>query len=118
VGFGGKGLFWVKVEADGFTGPNAKFLPPTVQQGLRQRLDAAAGDLLLLVADQEEIVCKALGQLRVEIAGPAGLGSQDRRQYAIAWIVDFPSFIWDEEGKRWMANHHPFTSPDDQYLHL
>jgi len=57
-----------------------------------------------------------LGQLRVEIAGPAGLGAQNPREYAIAWIVDFPSFIWDAEEKRWMANHHPFTSPHDQYL--
>ena len=108
----------MKVETDTFTGPNAKFLPATLQQTLRQRLGAAAGDLLLLVADQQEVVCKSLGQLRVEIAGPAGLGSQDRRQYAIAWIVDFPSFFWDDEEKRWMANHHPFTSPHDQYLEM
>jgi aspartyl-tRNA synthetase len=118
VGLGGKGLFWVKVEADSFTGPNAKFLPAPVQQGLRQRLGAAAGDLLLLVADQEATVCKALGQLRLEIAGPAGAANNDRRQYEIAWVVDFPSFIWDEEEKRWAANHHPFTSPHDQYLEL
>jgi aspartyl-tRNA synthetase len=118
VDFGAKGLFWVKVEADSFGGPNAKFLPPAVQQDLRQRLGAADGDLLLLVADQEEVVCKALGQLRVEIAGPAGLGNHDRRQYAIAWIVDFPSFIWDDEEKRWAANHHPFTSPHDEYLEM
>jgi aspartyl-tRNA synthetase len=116
--FGGKGMFWVKVEADSFTGPNAKFLPANVQQGLRQRLNASAGDLLLLVADQEEIVCKSLGQLRVEIAGQAGLGAQNPREYAIAWIVDFPSFIWDDEEKRWVANHHPFTSPHDEYLDL
>jgi aspartyl-tRNA synthetase len=116
VGLGGKGLFWVKVEADSFTGPNAKFLPSTIQQTLRERLSAGAGDLLLFVADQEEIVCKALGQLRLEIAGPAELANHDRGQYAIAWIVDFPSFIWDDEEKRWAANHHPFTSPHDEYL--
>jgi aspartyl-tRNA synthetase len=46
------------------------------------------------------------------------LGSQDRRQYAIAWIVDFPSFFWDDEEKRWVANHHPFTSPHDPYLEM
>jgi aspartyl-tRNA synthetase len=118
VDFGGKGMFWVKVEADGFTGPNAKFLPANVQQALRQRLDAAAGDLLIFVADQEETVCKSLGQLRLEIAGPAGLANHDPRHYAIAWIVDFPSFLWDEQEKRWVANHHPFTSPHDQYLEL
>jgi aspartyl-tRNA synthetase len=118
IAFGAKGLFWVKVEADTFTGPNAKFLPAPVQQGLRQRLGAAAGDLLIFLADQEETVCKSLGQLRLDIAKQAGLCDFDKRQYEIAWIVDFPSFIWDAEEKRWMANHHPFTSPHDEYLDL
>jgi aspartyl-tRNA synthetase len=118
VGLGGKGLFWVKVEADSFTGPNAKFLPSTIQQALRERLGAGAGDLLLFVADKEEIVCKALGQLRQEIAGPAGLANFERGRYAIAWVVDFPSFTWDDEEKRWVANHHPFTSPHDEYLDI
>src|SRR5206468_10758479 len=78
----------------------------TLQQTLRQRLGAAAGDLLLLVADQQEVVCKSLGQLRVEIAGPAGLGSQDRRQYAIAWIVDFPSFFWEDRNSTRLNSSH------------
>jgi aspartyl-tRNA synthetase len=117
VGLGGKGLFWVKVEADSFTGPNAKFLPSTTHQGLRERLSAGPGDLLLFVADQEEVVSKTLGQLRLEIAQQAGLANHPK-QYAISWIVDFPSFIWDDEEKRWAANHHPFTSPHDQYLEL
>jgi aspartyl-tRNA synthetase len=116
VASGAKGFFWVKVEADNFTGPNAKFFPVSVEQGLRQRLSATAGDLLIFVADQEEIVCKSLGQLRLDVAKQAGLCDFDKRQYVIAWIVDFPSFIWDAEEKRWMANHHPFTSPHDEYL--
>ncbi len=118
VDFGAKGLFWVKVEADSFTGPNAKFLPAAVQQGLRQRLGAEAGDLLVFVADQEEIVCQSLGHLRADVARQAGLCDNNQRQYAIAWIVDFPSFSWDKEEKRWVANHHPFTSPHDEYLNL
>src|SRR5205807_10554869 len=54
--FGAKGLAWMKVEADKFTGSIEKFFPAPVQQGLRQRLGAAAGDLLLFVADKEEVV--------------------------------------------------------------
>lgn len=118
VNFGAKGLFWVKVEADSFTGPNAKFLPAPVQQGLRQRLDAEPGDLLVFIADKEGIVCQSLGHLRTDIAAQAGLCDYNRKQYAIAWIVDFPSFMWDEEEKRWVANHHPFTSPHNEYLDL
>jgi aspartyl-tRNA synthetase len=118
VGFGAKGLAWLKVEAEKFTGSIEKFFPATVQHGLRQRLDASASDLLLFLADQEEVVSKAFGYLRVEIAAQAGLCDFDRRQYAITWIVDFPSFVWDEEEKRWVANHHPFTSPQDEYLDL
>ncbi len=116
--FGGKGLAWVKVEADKFTGSIEKFFPVAVQQGLRQRLSAAAGDLLLFVADKEEVVGQTLGHLRADIAGDAGLCDYARRQYAITWIVDFPSFMWDDEEKRWVANHHPFTAPQDEYLDL
>ena len=63
-------------------------------------------------------MCSSDLQLRLDIARQAGLCDFDKRQYAIAWIVDFPSFFWDAEEKRWAANHHPFTSPHDEYLDL
>ncbi len=116
--FGAKGLAWVKVDADKFTGSIEKFIPLAVQAGLRQRLGAVAGDLLLFIADKEEVVCQALGHLRAHIAGLVGLCDYDKVQYALTWIVDFPSFGFDNEEKRWVANHHPFTSPKDEYLEL
>jgi aspartyl-tRNA synthetase len=114
--YGAKGLAWVKVDADKFTSPIEKFLPAAVQQELRTRLSAAAGDLLLFVADKEDTVCQALGNLRAHLAGTLKLFDPNRPDYKIAWVFDFPSFIWDDEEKRWAANHHPFTAPMDDDL--
>src|SRR5205823_14521435 len=115
--FGAKGLAWMKVEADKFTGSIEKFFPAPVQQGLRQRLGAAAGDLLLFVADKEDVVADALGHLRLDIAAQAGLADFTPLKFAPpVWVVDFPSFTWDADEKRWAANHHPFTSPQDESL--
>jgi aspartyl-tRNA synthetase len=117
--FGAKGLAWMKVDADKFTGSIEKFFPPAVQQGLRQLLSAEAGDLLLFVADKAEIVSQALGHLRAHIAGDAGLCDYRPGNFSRpTWIVDFPSFLWDTDEKRWVANHHPFTSPKDEFLEM
>jgi aspartyl-tRNA synthetase len=113
---GAKGLAWIKVEADKFTSPIEKFLPAEVQRALRQQLKAGAGDLLLIVADKEDVVCQSLGALRTHLAGTLGLIDPSRHDFKAAWIVDFPSFIWDAEEKRWAANHHPFTAPRDEDL--
>ncbi len=113
---GAKGLAWIKVEAEKFTSPIEKFLPQPVQQALRERLAAKPGDLLLIVADKEDIVCQALGNLRLHLAGALKLIDPDKLDYRIAWVIDFPSFIRDEEEKRWAANHHPFTAPMDEDL--
>ncbi|MCS6852539.1 MAG: aspartate--tRNA ligase [Gemmataceae bacterium] len=109
--FGAKGLVWIKVEGDKLTSPIEKFLPPPAQQALRQALGASPGDLLLIVADQEEIVCQALGNLRTRLASLLNLVDPNKPDFKIAWIVDFPQFLWDDEEKRWVANHHPFTAP-------
>ena len=113
---GAKGIAWVKVEADKFTSPIAKFLPPSTQQALRERLGASAGDLLLFVADKEEVVCQTLGTLRAYLAQHLKLLDPAKPDFKIAWVIDFPSFIWDAEEKRWAANHHPFTAPMDQHV--
>ena len=114
--YGAKGLAWIKVEADKFTSPIEKFLPAAVQQLLRQKMGAAAGDLLLLVADQEDTVCQALAALRQHLATQLKLFDPTKPIYKIAWVYDFPAFIRDEEEQRWAANHHPFTAPMDEDL--
>ena len=113
--YGGKGCAWVKVEAEKLVGGIEKFLTPH-QALVRQTMQAKAGDLLLFVADQEAVVCQALGNLRVHLANLLKLFDPARLDFQILWVTDFPSFIWDEEEKRWAANHHPFTAPMDEDL--
>jgi aspartyl-tRNA synthetase len=114
--YGGKGCAWTRVEAEKFTGGSEKFLTPAIQQRLRERLSGKPGDLLLFVADKEDVVCQALGNLRQHVAGQLGLLDAVKGEFKIAWVVDFPSFLWDDDEKRWVANHHPFTAPQDQFL--
>lgn len=116
--FNAKGLAWIKVEAEKFTSPIEKFLPAEVQKNLRERLAAKPGDLLLFVADTEDVVAQALGALRVEVARRLGLIDAAKKDFKLAWIVDFPAFTWDDEESRWASNHHPFTAPRDEDLHL
>jgi aspartyl-tRNA synthetase len=117
-GYGAKGLAWLKVEGDKLAGPIAKFIPDTVQPELRQRLGAAPGDLLLMVADKEEVVAQSLGALRTNLAAALKLVDPTKKDFKIAWVLDFPSFIWDDEEKRWAANHHPFTAPQNEHVDL
>jgi aspartyl-tRNA synthetase len=114
--YGAKGLAWIKVEAGKFTSPIEKYLPAPAQQALRERVQATAGDLVVIVADKEDVVCQALGNLRVQLATTLKLFDPSKPDYKIAWVYDFPSFIWYDEEKRWAANHHPFTSPMDEDL--
>ena len=111
--WGAKGLVWVKVTADGFQSPVARFLD-AVRPALTEALGAAAGDLLLLVGDTRATAATVLGRFRVELAQRHGLIPPDRD--AMLWVVDFPSFEWSEEDRRWHAMHHPFTAPRDEDL--
>lgn len=113
---GAKGIAWIKVEKDKFTSPIEKFLPAASQQAFRERFGLEAGDLLLLVADREDVVCQTLGTLRQHLATTLKLYDPSKPDFKIAWVIDFPSFVWDDEEKRWAANHHPFTAPMDADL--
>src|SRR6202022_2347848 len=86
------------------------------QQALRQKMSAEPGDLLLFVADTEDVVCQALGNLRTHLAAALKLYDPAKPDFKIAWIIDFPLFTWDKDEKRWAANHHPFTAPMDEDL--
>ncbi len=112
--YGAKGLVSIKVEAEKLNSSIEKFLPKPVQDQLRQVMQAKPGDLLLLVADKEDVVCAALGALRVHLGGSLKLFNP--ADYQMVWIVEFPLLSWDAEEGRWAANHHPFTSPMDEDL--
>jgi aspartyl-tRNA synthetase len=114
-GLGAKGLVWVKVTAEGFQSPVARFLEP-VREVLLRRLGAGPGDLLLLVGDAMPLAAVVLGRLRVELAQRHGLVPAGRT--ALAWVVDFPLFEYNAGEKRWDPMHHPFTAPRDEDVAL
>ena len=111
-----KGLAWMKYEGDKFTGSIEKFFPDAVKAKLKERLGVAPGDLVMFVADKADVVADSLGALRVYLANKLGLIDPAKKEYKFAWVMDFPMFTWDEDEKRWVANHHPFTSPRDEDL--
>ena len=109
-----KGLAWIVLEEGGFKSSFAKFLTEDTLAAFKARLGAEAGDLLLFVADKDDIVFDALGHLRLAIAEKTGLiepGTWD-----LLWVTEFPLLERDEEEGRWVAKHHPFTSPMDEDL--
>ncbi len=113
AGFGAKGLAWFRVEADGtLTSTIAKNFTPELLKEFAARLKAEPGDLLLFVADVWKVTCKALYALRTKIG--ADMKLYDPRAMHFSWVVEFPMFDFDDEEKRWVAMHHPFTSPRDQ----
>ena len=113
--YGAKGLAWIIVNEDGsIKSPIAKFFSDEQMKAILSAGAAVPGDLLLFVADKKSVVAQALGALRLEMAKRLGLIDEDK--LAFAWVVDFPMFEYDEEEKRFVAMHHPFTSPRDEDL--
>jgi aspartyl-tRNA synthetase len=112
--YGAKGLAYVKMTAEGWQSPIAKFFSPEEIAAMDKAFDAQEGDLLLFVADKPKVVNDSLGKLRNHLAGILGL--LDKDVFNFVWITDFPLLEWDEDGKRWAAVHHPFTAPMDEDL--
>ncbi|MEK6530974.1 MAG: aspartate--tRNA ligase [Deltaproteobacteria bacterium] len=112
AGFGAKGLAWVKVTAEGWSSPIAKFLSEEERLGISSIVGAAAGDVILFAADLGATANTVLGRLRLHIASRLGLIPKDK--FNFIWVVDFPMFEYDEKEKRCTAVHHPFTSPVDE----
>lgn len=108
---GGKGVLTAKVEASGLSGGFSKFLDGGRAGSLRQKLQAKPGDLLALVADFPDRAAAICGALRLHVAQRQGL--LDPRRYAPCWVIDFPMFEIDAQG-RVAARHHPFTCPMDE----
>jgi aspartyl-tRNA synthetase len=110
-----KGLAWMKVGANReVTSPIAKFFTEEEMTAILDRMNAKEGDLLLFVADKDSVVFDALGQVRLEVARRLDL--LDNSVYKMLWVTEFPLFEEDEETGRFIAKHHPFTSPVDEDL--
>jgi aspartyl-tRNA synthetase len=103
---GAKGLVWAVLEAgDEWRSPIAKFLSQDEMAGAAKALRAGHGDVLFIVADEPNVVARVLGGLRTE------LGAGKLEGHDLVWVTDFPMFEWDEDEKRYIAMHHPFTAP-------
>ena len=114
--YGARGLAWVKLQDQGWQSPLAKFFPAGVQAALNDRLGARAGDLLLFVADTPLVANTALGQIRLHLGQRQGLIKTDT--YSLVWVTDFPLLEFDRDEGRYVAMHHPFTSPRDEDVPL
>lgn len=116
--YGAKGLAWIMVNEDGSVkSPIAKFFAAEQVEAILKAGAAEPGDLLLFVADKKAVVAQALGALRLEMAKRRNLIDEDK--LAFTWVVDFPMFEYNEDEKRYVAMHHPFTAPrkeDLEYL--
>lgn len=112
---GARGLAWIKVTDEGLESSIVKFFPARARQLLRSALHAQPGDLLLFVADQPATVATALGNLRLELARQQDLMKAD--DFSFLWVTQFPLLEFDDGEKRYVACHHPFTSPIEADLH-
>jgi aspartyl-tRNA synthetase len=106
---GAGGLAWFKAAGGGLESPIAKFLQPGQAERLRNRMEAADGDLLLMVADRAPVALAALAALRSLLGKELGLAKGSA--FLFTWILDFPLFTYNEEEKRLESEHHPFTAP-------
>lgn len=108
-----KGMAWIVVEEDGsLRSQIAKFLSEDEIGAILKKTGAKPGDALLIIADKDEIVYDALGNLRLEVARRFDL--IDKSKFNFLWVTDFPLFEYSEEEDRYVAKHHPFTHPVDE----
>jgi aspartyl-tRNA synthetase len=119
--YGAKGLAYIRVNdrtkpnEEGLQSPIVKFLKPDQLAAILERTGAQDGDVIFFGADRRKVVNDAMGALRVKVGHEKGHAEAGWRPL---WVVDFPAYEYDEEGKRWLAAHHPFTSPKDEHVDL
>ncbi|HEU5138123.1 MAG TPA: aspartate--tRNA ligase [Steroidobacteraceae bacterium] len=111
--YGAKGLAYIKVNEtakgkEGLQSPIVKFLSDESVKGILERTGAKDGDLVFFGADSAKVVSDAIGALRLKVGVDQKLTTEGWKPL---WVVDFPMFDWDPDEKRWVAMHHPFTSP-------
>ncbi len=114
--YGAKGLAWMKLTDEGVDSPIGKFLTEDDINAITERMEAKTGDLILFVADEPSVVFATLGALRCEIAKK--LDKIEEGDYKILWINEFPLFEYSEDDDRFVAKHHPFTSPLDEDMDM
>jgi aspartyl-tRNA synthetase len=119
--YGAKGLAWIKVNdasqlnESGLQSPIVKNLSQPALRAAIERSAAKNGDLIFFGADKAKVANEALGALRAKIGHERGFAEKGWRPL---WVLDFPMFEWDDDGKRWNAMHHPFTAPAEGHEDL
>lgn len=108
---GAKGLVWIKWDMEGVTSSVSKFFSPEKLKELMTATGAKQGDATLIVGDDFEIMCASLSTLRLHLGKE--LKQIDTTKYKFLWVTDFPLLEYSPDDKRWVARHHPFTSPAD-----
>ena len=111
------GVVYIKCNTDGtYKSSVDKFFNEEQQKAIAAQCGAATGDLVLMLAGAETRTRKAMSELRLEMGNRLGL--RDHDVYKPLWVIDFPLFEYDEDGGRWVARHHPFTSPKPEHIEL
>lgn len=110
-----KGLAWIAYKEDEIKSPISKFFDEAGMQAIIEAAGAKTGDLILIVADMDNVVLQSLGALRLELAKELGI-LENNKEFNFVWITEFPLLEYDEEENRYVALHHPFTSPMDEDL--
>lgn len=109
VTFGAKGIAYLALTSEGVKSPIAKFFSPDELDTIIGRFGAKPGDLILLIADKPKTALSAMGQIRLELGKRLNLVSGDC--FKLLWVLNFPLLEYDQEERRYVAVHHPFTSP-------
>ncbi|MEG2291488.1 MAG: aspartate--tRNA ligase, partial [Clostridium sp.] len=112
-----KGLAWIAYKEGEIKSPISKFFSEEEMQNILNAAGAEVGDLVLIVADVDSVVLQSLGALRLELAKELGI-LENNKEFNFVWITEFPMFEYDDEEKRFVALHHPFTAPMDEDMHL
>jgi aspartyl-tRNA synthetase len=115
---GAKGLSWIKVTAEGINSPLEKVLGAEKLKQLFTELAVSEGSIVFIVADTYDITYKSLGALRLNLAHKTGLYATIENTFHFSWVIDFPLLEFSEEDNRWIARHHPFTSPKADQIDL
>ncbi len=110
-----KGLAWIAYKEDEIKSPIAKFLSEEQMQAILNKVEAKAGDLILIVADKDSVVLQTLGALRLQLAKELEI-LKDNKEFNFVWVTEFPLVDYNEEENRYVAAHHPFTMPMDEDL--
>lgn len=108
--YGAKALANLKLTAEGFAGSVTKVLSDAEKEALRTMLNVEENDIVFFVADKKKVAQSSLGALRVKLGHDLDLINKDA--YEFLWVTDFPMFEYDENENRYVAAHHPFTSPN------